>query len=146
MRTRLDKRGLEHVGEQTEHRIQWLEFGIRATDKFTVLDTREKLSQDGEIKDERRCKQRVLAFIEDVDGRATTAHDLRVIFINRTLRVPNSRHVFDHDDMVWVLAFDVFGILTRGPWSPKISMKRNRWEKRTIPCSASTSALVLYNK
>jgi hypothetical protein len=41
------------------------------------------------VENEGRCKQRVLALVKDTGGRAATAHNLRVILIDRALRVPD---------------------------------------------------------
>ena len=75
-RTWFHKRGFQHVREQAKHRMKWFELRISANYKLAVLNAGEQLSEDGKIKDKWGSKQRVLAFVEDVDSRATTAHDL----------------------------------------------------------------------
>ena len=53
-----------------------------------------------------------LALIEDVDSRTTTTEDLRVVLVNGALGIPNSRNIFNHDDVVGMLALsnrDAFG-------------------------------------
>ena len=45
-----------------------------------------------------------LALVEDVDGRASTAEDLGVVLVDGALRVADSGHIFNDDDVVRVLA------------------------------------------
>lgn len=92
--------------------MKWFELRIRVSCKLAVLDAGEQLSKDGKIKDKWGSKQRVLAFVEDVDSRATTAHDLRVVLVDSTLRIPNSGYVFNHNDVVGVFTLDILGILS----------------------------------
>ena len=40
------------------------------------------------------------ALVEDVNGRPTTAEDLRVVLVDSTLGVTDSRNIFDDDNMV----------------------------------------------
>lgn len=60
-RTRLDERGLEHVRQQAQHGVQRFELGlagIRAAG--TVLDTSEKLGEDGQVEDQGSGEEGVL--------------------------------------------------------------------------------------
>lgn len=104
VRTGLDERRLEHVAEQAEDGVKRLELLRLGLVSLAVLDTREELREDREIEDEGRREQRVLALVEDRDGAAATAHDLRIVLVDRTLRVADSGHVLDDDEVVRVLA------------------------------------------
>jgi hypothetical protein len=84
-RTGFHKRSLQHIREQAKHGVKGLELRIRPSCKLAVLDAGEQLSEDGKVKDKWCSKQRVLAFVENVDSRATTAHDLRVVLVDSTL-------------------------------------------------------------
>ena len=58
-----------------------------------------------------------LALIEDVDSRTTTTEDLRVVLVNGALGIPDSRNIFNHDNVVGMLALanrDAFGSNLRG--------------------------------
>ena len=48
--------------------------------------------------------QTYLALVEDVDSRATAAENLRVVLVDSTLGVTNSRDVLDHNNVIRVLA------------------------------------------
>ena len=66
-----------------------------------------------------------LALIEDVDSRTTTTEDLRVVLVNGALGIPNSRNIFNHDDVVGMLALgnrDAFGSDRRGLIQKAISI------------------------
>ena len=54
---------LEHVGEQTENRVEAFELVLLVR---SVGDSGEELSEDAEIDDERRGEERILTFVEDV--------------------------------------------------------------------------------
>jgi hypothetical protein len=68
------------------------------------LDTSEQLRKDNQIDDEGRSKKRIFADVKHADGLVTTHEDLGVIFVEGTLIVANSGHVFDDNSMIRVLA------------------------------------------
>ena len=53
---------------------------------------------------------RVLALIEDVDGRTTAAEDLRVVLIDRTFGIADSWDIFDDDDVVGMFTLGVLAL------------------------------------
>ena len=58
-----------------------------------------------------------LALIEDVNSGTTTTEDLRVVLVNGALGIPNGRNIFNHDNVVRMLALanrDAFGSNLRG--------------------------------
>ena len=55
--TRLDERGLEHVGQQGEDRVEGSKLCLAL---LAVLDTSQELGENTEIKNQRSSKQRVL--------------------------------------------------------------------------------------
>jgi len=58
-----------------------------------------------------------LALIEDVNSGTTTTEDLRVVPANGALGIPNSRNIFNHDNVIRVLTLadrDTFGSDLRG--------------------------------
>jgi len=118
--TRLDKRSLEHIREERQDGIQRLEIRGLAILALAVLDASEELSEHGQVKDKRSGQKGVLnanervyskvkaeianlALVEDINRRPPTAEYLRIILINRPLRIAHRRHILDDHDMVRVL-------------------------------------------
>lgn len=66
------------------------------------LNTSHHFSNDDQINDQRTGQQRVFADVEQRDGLVTTHEDLSVVFIQCALVITHSRHVLDHDSMIWV--------------------------------------------
>ena len=71
--TRLDKRSLQHVGEQRKNRIERLE--LVGCGGVTVLDTGEQLGEDGQVEDEGSSQERVLEK-ERVSNEGYTVNEL----------------------------------------------------------------------
>jgi hypothetical protein len=61
--SRLDKRRLEHVGQEREDRVEGLVLGLVG---LSVGDSSHELGEDREIKDERSGEERVFTFVKDV--------------------------------------------------------------------------------
>jgi hypothetical protein len=59
----LDERGLEHVAQERQHRVERLELGLSLA---AVRDAGEQLGEDGEVENERRGEEGVLALVEYV--------------------------------------------------------------------------------
>lgn len=57
-RTRLDERGLEHIGQEGKDGVQGSKV-ILLTD-LAVLNTSEKLSENGQVQDKRSSKEGIL--------------------------------------------------------------------------------------
>jgi hypothetical protein len=95
---RLDKRCLEHVRQQREDGVQRSK--VLLLTNLAVLNTSKKFSKNGQVQNKWGSKKRILAFVEDVDSRPATTEDLGIVLVNRALRVPNSRNIFNDDNMI----------------------------------------------
>jgi len=97
----LDERSFEHVREKREHAVQRLELLVLTN--AAVVDTGEKLSEDCEVKNQRRSQQGILALVEDVERVATAHHDLGIVLVDGALAIADSRDVLDDNEMVGML-------------------------------------------
>mmetsp|Transcript_81070 Transcript_81070/g.161163 ORF Transcript_81070/g.161163 Transcript_81070/m.161163 type:complete len:342 (-) Transcript_81070:781-1806(-) len=98
--TRRHERRLDEVREDGHDGVEGRE---RVHGGSLVRDARGHLREDGEVEDERRCQQRILARVVHDDGVGAAHEDLRGVFIHCTLGVGHARHILDDDDMVGVL-------------------------------------------
>ena len=78
---RFDERRLEHVGQEREDTVKWLEVALTSRN-VSVGDSGEKLGKNGEIKDERGRKERVFTFVENVHDVSSTHEKFRVILVD----------------------------------------------------------------
>jgi hypothetical protein len=101
--TRGSERCLEHVAQDAEDAVETSKV-LASLVTSLPLNTGHHLSDENEIDDQRRSQERVLADVEDANGLVTTQEDLRIVLIQSTLVISDSRHVLDHNTMVWVLA------------------------------------------
>jgi len=112
IRAGLDERSLQHVAQKGEDRVEGIKLGLASSD-ILVLDSGQELSEDGKVEDQRSGQERVLALVEDIDGRATTAEDFGVVLIDRALGVTDRGNVFDDDDVVGVFALGLLALGSR---------------------------------
>ena len=100
------ERSLEHVAEHTEDAVEASEVLAGSLSVASLpLDASEHLGDQDEVDDQWRCKQGVLANIEERDGLVSTHEDLCIVLVKRTLVVSNSWHILDDDAVIWVLAW-----------------------------------------
>lgn len=100
--------GLEHVGEDGQDWVELLVLlGGSGTSMSLPGDTGHHLSNNGQIQDERRGKEGVLADVGHGDGLVSSEEDLSVVLVESTLGVTDSWHVLDDDSVVWVLIWGV---------------------------------------
>mmetsp|Transcript_10260 Transcript_10260/g.24112 ORF Transcript_10260/g.24112 Transcript_10260/m.24112 type:complete len:461 (+) Transcript_10260:306-1688(+) len=72
-----------------------------------VLDARGHVSENGEVEDEGRGQQGVLARVVHDDGLDATHEDVGCVLVHRALAVAHLGHVLDHDHVVGVLVLVV---------------------------------------
>ena len=100
MYVKKDKTYLKHVAEHAEDAVESLVLlGFRGLPS----DTGHHFSNEDQIDDQRRGKERILADIEHADCLVAAKEDLGIVLVESTLIVTNSRHVLDHDGVVRVL-------------------------------------------
>lgn len=97
------QRGLKHVAQNTQHRMEALERGLRLLVQLP-LHTRHHLRHKDQINDQRRREQRVLTHIEQTNSLVSAHENLSIILVERALVVANRRHVFNNDRVVGVFA------------------------------------------
>ena len=92
--------------------MEGLELGL-ACSEIPILDSGQELGENGEVEDQWSSQERVLAFVEDVDGRSTATEDLGVVLVDRALGVADRRNVFDDDNVIGVLALSLLALGSR---------------------------------
>jgi hypothetical protein len=101
--TRRSEGCLEHVAQDAEDAVETSKV-LAGLVAGLPLNTSHHLSDENEIDNQRRSQERILADVEDADGLVTAQEDLRIVLIQSTFVVSDSRHVLDHNAMVRVLA------------------------------------------
>src|SRR2546421_3654427 len=96
---------LQHVAENAQNTVEALVV-LRASSICVSLprNPSHHFCNKDKVDDQGRCKQRVLAHIEQADSLMSTHEDLRIVFVQSTLVVSNGWHILDDDGMVWVFA------------------------------------------
>jgi hypothetical protein len=106
------QRSLEHVTQNTEHRVETLPLALLLT--LAVIAPRDPshhLRHNHKIDNQGSSEQRVLAHVEDADGLVAAEEDLGVVLVERALVVADGGHVLDDDGVIGVLALLVEDIV-----------------------------------
>lgn len=106
--SRWGQRGLEHVGEDGQHWVELLVLlGGSGARVSLPGDAGHHFGNDGQVQNEWRSKERVLANVGHGDGLVSTEEDLSIVLIQSALGITNSWHVLDDDGVVWVLIWGI---------------------------------------